>query len=73
MKPISWRRTYSLEFSAGDWRKEIVDYLRYPSLKVSRQLIYKATKFVLLEDDLHYRMIDGVLLKCLSVEKNLKF
>ena len=31
---------------AGDWRKEIVEYLKDPSQKVSRQLRFRATKFV---------------------------
>ena len=62
-KPIT-----TLELSANDWRKEIICYPKNPSQKVSRQQIYKATKYVLLEDDLYYRTIDGVLLRCLGVE-----
>jgi hypothetical protein len=59
-----------LELSADDWRREIIDYLRNPSQKVSRQLRFWATKFILLEDDLYYRTIDSVLLKCLGVEES---
>jgi len=33
-------------------------------------LKYKAIKFVLLEDDLYYRRIDGVLLKFFGVEES---
>jgi len=47
----------------NDWRTEIADYLRNPSQKVSRKLRYKAFKFVLLDDQLYYKSIDGVLLK----------
>jgi len=51
---------------AGDWRKEIIDYLRDPSKKVERRIRFQATKYVLLEDELYYRTIDGILLKCLG-------
>jgi hypothetical protein len=53
----------------NDWRKEIVDYLENPSRKVSRKLRYKAIKFVLLDDRLCYKSLDGVLLQCLSQEE----
>jgi hypothetical protein len=58
-----------VELSAEDWRKEILDYLKYPSKKVDKQLRYKAIKYVLLEDELYYRTIDGVLLRCLGEEE----
>ena len=51
---------------ADDWRKEIIVYLKDPSKKVERRVRFQATKYVLLEDELYYRTIDGVLLKCLS-------
>jgi hypothetical protein len=62
-----------VELAADDWRKEIADNLRDPSKKVDRRLQYQVTKYVLLEDELCYRTIDGVLLKCLGKEeaKNL--
>jgi hypothetical protein len=53
----------------GDWRKEIVDYLKYPPRKVSRKLRYKAIKFILLDDNLFYKSLDGVLLRCLGPEE----
>ena len=52
--------------SAGDCRKEIIDYLKDLSKKVERRVRFQATKYVLLEDELYYRTIDGVLLKCLG-------
>jgi len=52
--------------SDDDWRKEIIDYLRDPSKKVERRIRFQATKYVFLEDELYYRTIDGVLLKCLG-------
>ena len=53
----------------NDWRVEIVDYLRDPSRKVTRKLRYKSTKYVLLDDQLYYKTIDGALLKCLNQEE----
>ena len=52
--------------SVDDWRKEIIDYLRNPSKKVERRVRFQATKYVFLEDELYYRTIDGILLKCLG-------
>jgi len=54
----------------NDWRKEIIDYLKDPSMKVERRVRFQATKFVLLEEELYYRTIDGVLLKCLGVDES---
>jgi hypothetical protein len=58
-----------MELSTEDWRKEIINDLKDPSKKVDRQLRNKAIKYVLLEDELYYRTIDGVLLKCLGEEE----
>ena len=51
------------ELAADDWRREIVDYLKDPSKKVDRKIRFQAIKYVLLEGELYYRTIDGVLLK----------
>jgi len=56
--------------SADDSRREIIDYLKYPSKKVVRRVRFQATKYVLLEKELYYRTIDGVLLKCLSDDES---
>ena len=53
----------------NDWRVEIADYLKNPSQKVTRKLRYKSAKYVLLDDQLYYKTIDGVLLKCLNQEE----
>jgi len=39
---------------ADDWRKEIADYLKDPSKKVERHVMFQATKYVLLGDELYY-------------------
>ena len=53
----------SSETLTNDWRVEIADYLKNPSQKVTRKLRYKSTKYVLLDDQLYYKTVDGVLLK----------
>ena len=59
----------SSETLANDWRVKITDYLKNPSQKVTRKLRYKSTKYVLLDDQLYYKTVNGVLLKCLSQEE----
>src|SRR4026207_2350413 len=59
----------TLELTADDWRKEIIDYLKDPSKKVDRKIRFQAIKYVLLDEDLYYRTIDGVLLKCIDREE----
>ena len=59
----------SSEASIDDWRVEIANYLRDPSQKVTRKLRYKSTKYVLLDEQLYYKTVDGVLLKCLNQEE----
>ena len=54
---------------ANDWRVEIADYLKNPSQKITRKLRYKLTKYVLLDDQLYYKTVDGVLFKCLSQQE----
>ena len=36
---------------------------------MDRKTRFQAIKYVLLEDDLYYRAIDGVLLKCIDKEE----
>jgi len=43
--------------------------MKNPSQQVSRKLRYKALKFILLDDQLYHRTVDGVLLKCLNQEE----
>jgi hypothetical protein len=55
--------SFGRDLAEDDWRKEIVDYLKDPPRKVSRKLRYKAMKFVLLDERLYYKSLDGVLLE----------
>jgi len=43
--------------------------LKNPSQQVSKKLRYTTLKFVLLDDQLYHRIIDGVLLKCLNLKE----
>jgi len=56
--------------STDDRRKEIVDYLRGPSKKVERRIRFQAIKYVLLDDELYYRTVDGIMLKCLGDDES---
>jgi hypothetical protein len=47
----------------------MVAYLKDPSKKVDKQLRYMAIKYVLLENELYYHTINGVLLNCLGEEE----
>jgi hypothetical protein len=60
---------FGSNLAEDDWRKEIANYLENPSRRVSRKLRYKAIKFVLLDDRLYYKSMDGVLLQCLGQEE----
>jgi Integrase core domain. len=55
--------------TADDWRYDVHQYLNNPSQSASRKLRYKALKYILLDGELYYRTIDGVLLKCLSADQ----
>ena len=43
--------------------------MKDPSNKVDRKIRLQAIKYVLLEEDLYYRTIDGVFLKCIDKEE----
>ena len=64
-----FQEVLSSETSNNDWRVEIANYLRDPSQKVTRKLRYKSTKYVLLDEQLYHKTVDGVLLKCLNQEE----
>nr|AAQ56355.1 putative reverse transcriptase [Oryza sativa Japonica Group] len=55
--------------TADDWRYDVHHYLQNPSQSASRKLRYRALKYTLLDDELYYRTIDGVLLKCLNADQ----
>ena len=56
--------------SADDWGKDIIDYLKDPSKKVERHVRFQDTKYVLLDDELYYRTMDGIMLRCLGGDES---
>jgi hypothetical protein len=55
----------------GDWRADIFNYLKDPDRGAPKKTRYRAMKYVLIGDDLFYRTLEGLLLKCLGpIESN---
>ena len=65
--PVSEKIVADIE--AEDWRAGLIEYLKDPFQKTSKKLRYKAMKYVLLDDRLYYRTIEGILIKCLNQEE----
>jgi hypothetical protein len=55
--------------TADDWRYDVHQYLQNPFQSASLKLRYEALKYTLLDDELYYRTIDRVLLRCLSADQ----
>jgi hypothetical protein len=53
-----------------DWRHDILEHLSNPSKVKSKKICQQALKYMLVDDELHRRTVDGVLLKCLSKEQS---
>jgi ribonuclease HI len=55
----------------GDWRADIFNYLKDSARGAPKRICYKAMKYVLIVDDMFYRTLEGLLLKCLGpIESN---
>jgi ribonuclease HI len=55
----------------GDWRADIFNYLKDSARGAPNRIRYKAMKYVLIGDDMFYRTLEGLLLKCLGpIESN---
>jgi ribonuclease HI len=55
----------------GDWRADIFNYLKDSARGAQKRIRYKAMRYVLIGDDMFYRTLEGLLLKCLGpVESN---
>ena len=61
---------FSSTIGPDDWRKEIIDYLKDQSKKVERRVRFQATKYVLLDDELYYHTVDGILVRCLGDDES---
>ena len=60
----------SSETSSDDWRVKIADYLRDSSRKVTRKLRYKSAKYILLDDQLYYKTVDGGIAQVLEPRRS---
>jgi ribonuclease HI len=50
----------------GDWRADIINYLKDLAWGAPKRIRYKAMKYILIGDDMFYRTLEGLLLKCLG-------
>jgi hypothetical protein len=50
----------------GDWRANIFNYLKGSARGAPKRIRYKAMRYVLIGDDMFYRTLEGLLLKCLG-------
>ncbi|XP_050876091.1 uncharacterized protein LOC127079763 [Lathyrus oleraceus] len=50
----------------SDWRRPLVDYLRNLVGSTNRKIKYRAFSYVLVNDELFKKIVEGVLLKCLG-------
>jgi hypothetical protein len=54
----------------NDWRTPLVHYLKNPDHIANRKVQRQALKYVMLDDTLYCRTIDGLLLKCLGSDQS---
>jgi hypothetical protein len=55
----------------GDWRADIFNYLKDSARGAPKRIRYKAMRYILIGDDMFYRTLEGLLLKCLGpIESN---
>jgi hypothetical protein len=53
-----------------DWRTPLVHYLENPGYIAGRKVLWRALKYVMLDNTLYHRTIDGLLLKCLGLNQS---
>jgi hypothetical protein len=52
-----------------DWRLPLLKCIRDPEKTMDKKVKWQVLKYMLIDDDLYQRTIDGVLLKCLGEEQ----
>jgi ribonuclease HI len=66
-KAITGKANFVVQFlKLGDWRADIFNYLKDLAQGAPKRIRYKAMKYVLIGDDIFYRTLEGLLLKCLG-------
>jgi hypothetical protein len=75
---IGWFRIFrnlddsskTMTIELDDWRTLLVCYLEIPSHIADRKVRRQALKYVMLDNTLYHRTIDGLLLKCLGLDQS---
>ena len=66
-KEITGEADFQVQFlESEDWRADIFNYLKDSARGAPKRIRYKAMKYVLIGDDMFYRTLEGLLLKCLG-------
>jgi hypothetical protein len=66
-KAITDEADFLLQFlELGDWIANIFNYLKDPTRGAPKRIRYKAMRYVLIGNDMFYRTLEGLLLKCLG-------
>jgi hypothetical protein len=66
-KMITDKANFPVQFlETGDWRADIFNYWKDPARGAPNRIGYKAMMYVLIGDDMLYRTVEGLLLKCLG-------
>ncbi len=66
-KEITGEADFQVRFlESEDWRADIFNYLKDSARGAPKRIRYKAMKYVLIGDDMFYRTLEGLLLKCLG-------
>jgi hypothetical protein len=66
---ISDKASKTMTTDPDDWRTPLVRYLENPCHIVVRKVWWQSLKYVVLDNTLYRRTIDGLLLKCLGLDQ----
>ena len=61
-----------MPIDTNDWRADLLNYLRDPARGADKKTRHRALKHVLIGDELYFRTMEGLLLKCLGPKEALK-
>jgi hypothetical protein len=68
MYTVPWSRVWQVHLlDQGDWRADIFNYLKDSARGAPKRIRYKAMRYVLIGDDMFYRTLEALLLKCLGL------
>jgi hypothetical protein len=67
---ISDEASKTMTVDPDDWRTPLVHYLENPGHIADRKVRQQDLKYVVLDNTLYHRTIDGLLLKCLGSEQS---